>query len=314
MKKGDVSDVITTDAGSYLLTIEDTREGDLTYDQVKLDIAHDSARDAWSKEAAHRAAILAFNEANASGGKNLDELYEKQAKPTQMKDLPPEMQKQLQEQLMKNKGGKPDPTPPPADGADDDGDTGSRDRYSWESANILASWDADDATIKKAEKDVAAATAVAAAPSTDTMKPTDDVLPAFGDVPKAHVQRIGPIPRTAGLINGIGTSKPMVNALFDELSQGAIAKQLYEVEDGYVIVQLVAKDTPKMDEFDKDAEAKIARLSQERGAGVLGEWLKSRCDELDKKGKIIVDKTLLRDQDEQGKSKTIPFAPCSAFH
>ena len=312
MKKGDVSDVITTDAGSYLLTIEDTRDGDLSYEQVKFDIARDLARDAWSKEAAHRAAIIAFNEATASG-KNLDELYDKQAKPTQMKDLSPEMQKQVQE-MMKNKAGKPDPTPPPADGADDDGDTGSRDRFSWESANILASWDADDAVVKNTEKTVAAATAVAAAPTTDTMKPTADVLPPFGDVAKPHVQRVGPIPRTAGLINGIGTSKPMVNALFDELAPGALAKQLYEVDDGYVIVQLVAKDQPKMDEFDKDADAKIARLSQERGAGVLGEWLKTQCDELEKKGKIVVDKTLLRDQDEQGKTKTIPFAPCSAFH
>ena len=54
--------VITTDKGAYLVMAEDKREGDLSFDQVKREIAKELARDTWGKEAAKRAAIAALDE------------------------------------------------------------------------------------------------------------------------------------------------------------------------------------------------------------------------------------------------------------
>ncbi|MGE0399780.1 MAG: SurA N-terminal domain-containing protein, partial [Kofleriaceae bacterium] len=65
LKPGEMTDVITTDNGAYLVIAEDKREGDLTYDQVKHEIAMELAKDVWSKEAAKRAALDALASARA---------------------------------------------------------------------------------------------------------------------------------------------------------------------------------------------------------------------------------------------------------
>jgi parvulin-like peptidyl-prolyl isomerase len=76
LKAGDLTPVLTSDHGAYLAQVENRREGDLTYDQVKLEVARDVARDVWSKEAAKRAALAALADARAGKAKNLAEMYE----------------------------------------------------------------------------------------------------------------------------------------------------------------------------------------------------------------------------------------------
>lgn len=73
-KAGDVSPVIEAADGFYLLTVVDKREGDLTYDQVKRELAATAARTKWGKEAARRAAEAALAAAKAAD-KPLSELY-----------------------------------------------------------------------------------------------------------------------------------------------------------------------------------------------------------------------------------------------
>src|SRR5262249_36507743 len=70
LKPGEMTPVIATDNGVYLVLVEAKREGALTFDQVKLEIARKLALDTWSKEAARRAAIDAITKANAGTGKN----------------------------------------------------------------------------------------------------------------------------------------------------------------------------------------------------------------------------------------------------
>lgn len=75
LEKGKVSDVIEAGDGFYLLTIDDRREGDLTFEQVKRELAEPMAREAWGQEAARRAAISAIAIVKAGVGKNLKELF-----------------------------------------------------------------------------------------------------------------------------------------------------------------------------------------------------------------------------------------------
>ena len=78
LKPGEMTPVITTDHGAYLIVAEDRREGDSTFDQVKREIAKELARDTWGKEAAKRAAIAALDGARNGVGTNLDQMYEKE--------------------------------------------------------------------------------------------------------------------------------------------------------------------------------------------------------------------------------------------
>ncbi|MEZ4404798.1 MAG: SurA N-terminal domain-containing protein [Kofleriaceae bacterium] len=64
---GAVSPVVATTDGYYLVTVSDRRAGDLTFDQVKRELAVTAARAAWGAEAAKRAALLALASAKASG-------------------------------------------------------------------------------------------------------------------------------------------------------------------------------------------------------------------------------------------------------
>src|SRR4051812_18193832 len=61
LKPGEMTPVIATDKGVFLILAEDKREGDLSLDQVKRELAWEMAKDFWSKEAAKRAALTALN-------------------------------------------------------------------------------------------------------------------------------------------------------------------------------------------------------------------------------------------------------------
>jgi len=82
LKAGEMTPVITTDKGAFLILAEAAREGDLTFDQVKHEIAKDLAKDVWAKEMAKRAALAALEKARSGTGSNLDQLYEKEKAPS----------------------------------------------------------------------------------------------------------------------------------------------------------------------------------------------------------------------------------------
>jgi hypothetical protein len=77
LKPGEMTPVIVTERGVYLVIATAKREGDLSFDQVKVEIAAGLAKDAWSKEAAKRAALEALAKVQASG-KGLDPMFEKE--------------------------------------------------------------------------------------------------------------------------------------------------------------------------------------------------------------------------------------------
>ncbi|HEX7838955.1 MAG TPA: peptidylprolyl isomerase, partial [Kofleriaceae bacterium] len=78
LKPGEMTPVVVTDRGAYLVIATAKREGDLSFDQVKNELARELAKDVWSKEAAKRAALEALAQARATAGKNLDQMFERE--------------------------------------------------------------------------------------------------------------------------------------------------------------------------------------------------------------------------------------------
>ncbi len=313
---------------------EEKREGDLTYDQVKAELAVDLAKDLWSKEAAKRAALDALATVSAGTGKPLDQVFKREVN---MQQQQLDMQQQIERamQLQQKQGA-----------------------IVTESANIPAAWTAEDpvpaagaggggsaapagsaAPIPAAGSAAKPATGSAAPPATGSatpsaagsaatpaptppapdapvvdLTPTKDVLPAFAtDMTKPTVVSQGPTPRLKDL-PVIGASKAAIDALFDELTPGMLAKQVYQTESGaYVLVQLVAKSAPKVDEFDKVADQEIKDMRDLRAMIAVEQWLKTRCEALAKDSKIKPLSELIAESDDKGAPLPVAYKPCMSF-
>jgi len=145
------------------------------------------------------------------------------------------------------------------------------------------------------------------------IEPSKDVLPQFGTVPAAKVNRLGPSPRQAKM-QGIGGSKEAIDALFDELSAGNLAKKVYAGDNGtYVVIQLINRSQPSVTEFDKIADTEIARMQEARGRAAVRDWLKNRCEVLTKAGKIRPAADRVRESDDKGNPAPTVYRPCMYF-
>lgn len=326
LKPGEMTPVITTDRGSYLIMAEDKREGDLSFDQVKREIAKELARDTWGKEAAKRAAIAALEGARTGVGANLDQLYEKEPEapgnniqqlfqkiqndPT----LTPEQKQQQMQQLLQMLQSQGAPG----------GESGM---IEVESKDIPAGWYADangagggSATGSASGSAVAAGSGSAAAPAPapapaadDANTPSKDQLPAMAEVEKPHVQRFGPVPR-ATQMPGLGNSKAAQDAVFDELEVGRIGNKVYEANGDFIILQLEGRQKPNIADFDKDADRRVADLRDQRAGAFLEGWLKERCERLAKDGKLRANPELIAEHDDQGRLLPTQYRPCISFH
>ena len=114
-------------------------------------------------------------------------------------------------------------------------------------------------------------------------------------------------------MSGVGTSKPAIAALFDDLSTGMLAKQVYEADGSYVVLQLISRSSPKVEDFDKEADRLTEELRKERGQAFLQEWLKDRCEKLKKDGKIKPNRGLIQEYDDNGKPLPIEYQPCMSL-
>lgn len=281
LQPGEMTPVITTDAGAYLVLAEDKREGDLSYDQVKNEIAAELARDTWAKEKAKRAALEALTTARAGSGKNLEDLFPKTASEKQGSILPP--QKDI-----------------PAAWKAEDGSAGSG------SAAVPAA-----GTPPAAE--------APAAPATTEIVPSTEELPAFGEATPPRVATFGPTPRQKEL-PGIGDSQEAIDAVFGELAVPtpdsvlpSLGKRVFEHEGTYFLVQLKAKEAADLAQFDKVADEEITKLRELRGHFLVESWLKQRCYALAKEGKIQPMADLVRETDDAGKPLPTVYQPCASF-
>jgi peptidyl-prolyl cis-trans isomerase D len=271
LEEGGISEIIETPRGYYIVKVEGKREGDLGYDQVKHEIAEGMALDHYAREAARRDAQAALDNARASG-KKLDELYERQAPPPSFspQQLPPELLEQLTPEELMNLLQR----------ANEQGS------LTYESRDIPA-------------KSMSQGGAVPAAADQEPAEPAGAAggaaTPRPGDMPAPRVRGIGPFQRDAkGLISGIGESKELMELVFDKLSAGELGPQVYEVDNSFVVVQMVERNNPAWEKFDETEQARVLRsLSVERGYGIFGKWLERRCRELATAGKIRINQALL---------------------
>jgi parvulin-like peptidyl-prolyl isomerase len=286
LAKGDVSEVIEAGDGFYLLTVDDRREGDLTFDQVKRELGEKLARDAWGKEAAKRAALNALEQARSGAGKNLRELF------------------------------------PSTTSGEKTGRAGGQ---AWESEDVPVAWMQDPPAAGTGAgtapgADAGTAPAPAAAPAKpEPLKASDEQLPPLAkNMDAPAVESFGPISRSGR--TPLGESLELSRALFDELTSGMIAPRVFEVRETktapspkYVVVQMLNKQLADKDEFDKQADLYVASLSRQRGEELLETWLGERCAALAAQGKIKPHRDLVTRRDAKGNPLPVSYAPCMSM-
>jgi len=193
----------------------------------------------------------------------------------------------------------------------------------------------DGLEAESSEEEAASESGSAAAPPTDGGEPSSsaapaatggapaapapeivaskDVLPQFGDIPKPKVEQFGPAPRQSKM-PGVGGSKPAIEALFEELSIGSVAKRVYEGDGGnYVLVQLTQRVQPNVAEFEKTADAEIRRMREARSRAALLDWLRFRCEALKKSNRIRPAAELIRETDDKGNPAPTVYRPCMSL-
>jgi parvulin-like peptidyl-prolyl isomerase len=263
-----VSDVIETERGFYIVRVEERSEKALTFEQKRGDLAARLAPDYYARELARRDAQQALTLAAAQP---LEQLFERKASPgggRGMEDLPPEVLEQLEQ--LKQGAGEPGPIEIPIP---DDGKQGWIVR---EGPNVLAQ-SGGAPPPKPSQPDPAATPAKPAAPAGGTpagaapagaapakpgsaagaapagaapakpgsapagatpAKPAAPPLAsaAGGDLPAVTVERpalqsVGPVSRMGDFVAGLGESEKLVGDLFENLEVGKIAPEAYELGD-----------------------------------------------------------------------------------
>lgn len=303
LKPGEISDVIDTPRGFYILRVDELREGDLSLDQVRLEIAADMARDYYAREDALRAAEAAL--AQVQAGKKLDELFEREAKP-----VTPSPGFDIEE-LRKN-------LPPGTDIQEVlDGLRKKQGAIIVESKDIPAETTAepepakaDDSAAGAADAD-AKADEAAAEKKTEDRPPADAKIPVPVDVKAPKLHKAGPFSRDAEKVPGVGESAELVKALFDQLENGQVADRVFEVDDGFVVVQLVQREEPDLDLFARTEQDLRQSYLGGKGYDALREWVTGRCQKAVTDRQIVVNKELLSFNDDNGKPIPITYQPCS---
>ncbi len=310
LKPGEMTAVLTTDKGAFLLMVDDKREGDLSYDQVKRELGWEMAKDLWAKEAAKRAAIAGLE---AAKGKKLDDVFEK-AKPEgggggitpeqlqQLLDDPntPEQTKVQIRNMLNSMGGVHGALEVP-------------------SKDVPAGW--FEAQAGAAGSAGSAGSGAGSATPKATPAPTgpapavvasNDPLPTIETV-KGHTERYFGKERTAQM-PGVGQSKEAIADLFENLQPGQLGSRVYDTDGGFVILQLVQRPpAPLVTDFDKDADKRVHELRQERADAFLDVWLRDRCQTLAKANKIHPNAELLLERDDAGKVLPVTYHPCMTF-
>lgn len=251
LKPGELTAVIASENGTFLVQAEAARSGDLTFDQVKLEIAQTLAKDVWANEAARRAALAAVT-ALRPGDKSLTDLFQRVPKMTddpeikkllEGQDLQPVQKQQLIAEIAqsqhKSTGNEPHVPPKPS----------------------------PDGPVITAGK---------------------DVLPALATVPPPQVESFGPVSKGSDL-GALHLSKEQLAGLY-ALAPGNASLAIYEPGQGlYVVVQLEARTIPTADDFAHDEKLFTEKLDEKRGGTAVQDWLRTRCQAAAKANRIRVN-------------------------
>ena len=302
LKPGELSEVIESPRGLHILKLEERTSEPLTYDQRKLDIAFKLAATSYARQLAKRDAEAAL--AKVPEGGKLEDVFER-AKEPDMPALPegltPEQRRMLEErmreQIQKSLENKPDE---PAGDTQPDQPEPDKPKEGSESGRIYRLGPIQLAQAGGSTNDEPAAEPAPPAP------PAGD-LPAI-EIDPPGLESIGPAPRPVDTLAGLGRGKELVTALFETLSEGQVAGQVFEVSepDGFVVVQLLDRSEADLDKF--DAAEMRERLLLPRQIRVLTDWIKSRCEAAAKAGEIGVNTDYLVYDDDK---PPMPYSACA---
>jgi peptidyl-prolyl cis-trans isomerase D len=310
LQVGSISEVITTTRGYHILQIEDTREGDLSYEQVARDLAEQMAVEHYAKAAARRDAHAALERARAAlaEGKKLDDLFERQEQQQQpgLDSLPPEILEQLQKQGSVTFDGPSKPAEASWQGAQQTGAPGDQPTAAPAAGEPAAATDTAGVTATGATDP---ATTAATDTVATTAAPVEDV-PVPADLVKPQVRSVGPFTRDPeGMILGVGKSEELMNAIFSKLEVNELTAQVYEVSDTFVFLQLVARQEPNLEEFQKDQLERTQLLGLERGYGDLRSWVQARCESVVGAGEVVPNRELLNQIATETEGEEFTYQP-----
>jgi peptidyl-prolyl cis-trans isomerase D len=243
LEVGAISPVIETARGFHVLRVDATREGDLSFDDVKLEIAETLATEHYAREIARADAERALAFAR-SAGRPLQELFA---------------------------------------AAETDADT-----------------DADAA--------VAAPRAPRANPP-----PATDGLPRPKDLALPDVQTTTSVTRDGDFLAGIGQNKDLVDRVFSDVEAGQLLDRVYEVEDGFVVVEVTERTKPDLGKFASDQDSLISGLAAEKSRKLLADWVLDRCKQAAADQTILINKEFVTTYDsESGEAKPMTYQICGA--
>ena len=290
LEPGKISPVIETRRGFYILRVDEKREGDLTFAQVKQEIARKLASEYYAREGARRDAETAL--AELKGGKKLSEMFEPAEAAPQ---LPGGFDMQQLEQLRQQMS--------PEDFENflrklQDNKQGS---ITVESADIPATATADAEPV--AEPAPVAESGAAKAPADEEIpRPTDMAKPTLGEA--------GPFPRDLENVPSVGNSAELVNLIFDKIEVSELVDKVVEVDDGFVIVKLVGREEPDLDVF--AATEDDFRRSHVGGKAIdtLQQWVGTSCRETVTARSVSINKSVLSFYDDDNKPIPITYQPC----
>ncbi len=284
LEPAEVSEIIDTPRGFYLLQLVETREGDLSFEQVKRDLAASMARDYYARQAARRDAEEALALAR-SQNKNLAELYPRAegqspslGKPPQQ--MSPEELQQLIDQLQNAAPGE---------------QSGS---LIIESANIPAEWNGTQAAVPALFTQQAVASEASAG----------EMIPKVEGI-EHRVKTAGPFPNNRESIPGLGKAPALLDTIFGPLKVGAVAEEVAEVDGNFVIVQKTAVEHPDLQAFETDQDALVQSFAEQRKLVLLRDWLESHCRSMAEAGEISFDQRLLEDRSAE-QPVAVNYTPC----
>jgi len=121
------------------------------------------------------------------------------------------------------------------------------------------------------------------------------VLPRPANLTKPKIISAGPIARNGAVLAGpgmnpyVGKSEGLSRALFDDMEAGQLASQIYEVEDGFVVVYLVSRADPDMQKFAAEKDSLAQSIAREKSQRTVDEWAAQRCRTVAGRGDIRVN-------------------------
>jgi hypothetical protein len=139
----------------------------------------------------------------------------------------------------------------------------------------------------------------------------EDGIPRPPKLKAPALEKSGPFSRLPDQLPGVGKSEAAVKMVFEDLEKGEVAPEVLEVDDGFVVLQVLDRESPDMDSFTKQ-EPELRRLYlSDKARETVKSWVAARCQEAVEKKKVSFAKSYLEFQDDKNKPLPIRYQPCS---